>query len=125
LRYFKPSKILLAQLLKISLPLGFQHSLIFISTAALQRIINGFGTSIIGAFTATSRIELLVEMPFAGLASAIVTYTGQNIGAGRHDRVKQGMKVAALTAAVISVALLVLFWTAGNAIMRIFARMIL
>jgi putative MATE family efflux protein len=120
LRYLKPSKILLAQLLKISLPLGFQHSLIFISTAALQRIINGFGTSIIGAFTATSRIELLVEMPFAGIASAIVTYTGQNIGAGRHDRVKQGMRVAALTAAIISAALLVLFWTAGNAIMRIF-----
>jgi putative MATE family efflux protein len=83
LRHLKPSKILLTKLLKISLPLGFQHSLIFISTAALQRIINGFGTSIIGAFTATSRIELLVEMPFAGLASAIVTYTGQNIGAGR------------------------------------------
>jgi putative MATE family efflux protein len=120
LRYLKPSNILLVKLLKVILPLGFQHSLIFISTTALQRIINGFGAGIIGAFAATSRIELLVEMPFAGLGSAIVTYTGQNIGAGKHDRVKQGMKVAAGTAAIISVALLVLFWTAGNAIMRIF-----
>jgi Na+-driven multidrug efflux pump len=57
--------MLLVRLLNVVLPLGFQHSLIFISTAALQRIINGFGTSIIGAFAATSRIELLVEMPFA------------------------------------------------------------
>jgi putative MATE family efflux protein len=120
LGYLKPNKMLLGRLLKVSLPLGFQQSLIFISTAALQRIINGFGTSVIGAFAATSRIELLVEMPFAGLASAIVTYTGQNIGAGKHDRVKQGMKVAAGTAAILSVLLLVLFWTAGNAIMRIF-----
>jgi putative MATE family efflux protein len=120
LRYLKPRKTMLVRLLKVVLPLGFQHSLIFISTAALQRIINGFGTSIIGAFTATSRIEILVEMPFAGLGSAIVTYTGQNIGAGRHDRVKQGMRVAAGTAAIISVALLVLFWTAGSAIMGIF-----
>jgi putative MATE family efflux protein len=120
LHYLRPNKILLVRLLKIVLPLGFQHSLIFISTVALQRIINGFGTSIIGAFTATSRIEILVEMPFAGLGSAIVTYTGQNIGAGRHDRVKQGMRVAAGTAAIISVALLFFFWTAGNVIMRIF-----
>jgi putative MATE family efflux protein len=120
LHYLKPHKTLLVRLLKVSLPLGFQQSLIYVSTAALQRIINGFGTSVIGAFAATSRIELLVEMPFAGLGSAIVTYTGQNIGAGRHDRVKQGMAVVAKTAAVISIALLVLFWTAGNAIMRIF-----
>jgi putative MATE family efflux protein len=120
LRYLKPNKMLFTRLLKVVLPLGFQHSLIFISTAALQRIINGFGTSVIGAFTATSRIEILVEMPFAGLGAAIVTYTGQNIGAGNETRVKQGMKVAAGTAAVISAALFVLFWTAGNAIMRIF-----
>jgi putative MATE family efflux protein len=120
LRYLKPRKTLLAKLLKVSLPLGFQQSLIFISTAALQRIINGFGTGVIGAFAATSRIELLVEMPFAGLGSAIVTYTGQNIGAGRETRVKQGMAVVARTSALIAIALLILFWTAGNAIMRIF-----
>jgi Na+-driven multidrug efflux pump len=120
LSHLKPNKRLIVQVLKIALPSGFQYSLVFLSSSALQRVINGFGESVIGAFTATSRIEALIEQPFAGLGSAIVTYTGQNIGAGRFDRVKQGIRVAAKAVAVYSAVLLILFWTAGNAIMRIF-----
>jgi putative MATE family efflux protein len=120
LRYLKPDKRLVAQALKIGLPSGFQYSLVFLSSSVLQRIINGFGEAVIAAFTATSRIEMLVEQPFAGLGSAIVTYTSQNIGAGRFDRVKQGMSIAAKAAAVYSIALLAFFWTAGGVIMRIF-----
>ncbi|MDR1579740.1 MAG: MATE family efflux transporter, partial [Synergistaceae bacterium] len=119
-RYLKPQKRLISQILKIGLPSGFQYSLIFLSGSVLQRVINGFGESVIGAFTATSRIEILVEQPFAGLGSAIVTYTGQNIGAGKFDRVKQGMNVAVKAAAIYSVVLLAIFWIAGNAVMRIF-----
>jgi Na+-driven multidrug efflux pump len=116
----KPNKRLIAQTLKIALPSGFQYSLVFLSGSVLQRIINGFGESVIGAFTATSRIETLIEQPFAGLGSAIVTYTGQNIGAGKNDRVKQGVRVAAKAAAVYSILLFAFFWIAGNAVMRIF-----
>jgi putative MATE family efflux protein len=120
LSHLKPNKRLIVQVLKIALPSGFQYSLIFLSSSALQRVINSFGESVIGAFTATSRIEMLIEQPFAGLGSAIVIYTGQNIGAGRFDRVKQGIRVAAKAVAIYSVVLLALFWTAGNAAMRIF-----
>jgi putative MATE family efflux protein len=120
LRYLKPNGRLIAQVLKIALPSGFQYSLVFLSSGALQRVINSFGESVIGAFTATSRIEMLIEQPFAGLGSAIVTYTGQNIGAGRFDRVRQGIHVAAKAAAIYSAVLLVLLWTAGGAVMRIF-----
>jgi putative MATE family efflux protein len=120
LRRLKPNKRLIGQTLKIALPSGFQYSLVFLSDSALQRIINGFGESVIGAFTATSRIEMLIEQPFAGLGSAIVTYTGQNIGAGKYDRVKQGMRVAAKAAAIYSIVLFAIFWVAGNTVMRIF-----
>ena len=78
LRYLRPNKRLVAQILKIGIPSGFQYSLIFLSGSVLQWVINGFGASVIGAFTATSRIETLVEQPFAALGNALVTYTGQN-----------------------------------------------
>jgi putative MATE family efflux protein len=120
LRYLRPDKRLIAQVLRIALPSGFQYSLGFLSGSVLQRIINGFGESVIGAFTATSRIEMLAEQPFMGIAAAIATYTGQNIGAGKRERVKQGVRVAAKAAAVYSGVLLLLFWFAGGAVMRIF-----
>ena len=78
LRHLRPNKRLVAQILKIGIPSGFQYSLIFLSGSVLQLVINGFGASVIGAFTATSRIETLVEQPFAALGNALVTYTGQN-----------------------------------------------
>ncbi|MDR1137963.1 MAG: MATE family efflux transporter [Synergistaceae bacterium] len=120
LRYPKPDRRLIGQVLKIGIPSGFQYSLIFLSGSVLQWIINGFGANVIGAFTATSRIEMLIEQPFAGLANAFVTYTGQNIGAGRIERVKQGLWVAAWASALFSLVLLLVFWTAGDAIMGIF-----
>jgi putative MATE family efflux protein len=120
LRYLKPNKRLIGQILKIGIPSGFKYSLIFLSSSVLQWVINGFGASVIGAFTATSRIEMLIEQPFAGLANAFVTYTGQNIGAGRFERVKQGMWVETWASALFSLVLLLIFWTAGDVVMGIF-----
>ena len=76
-------KAIAQQILKTCLPMGLQYSLIYLSSSILQWVINGFGTSVIGAFTATSQIENLIQQPFTALGTAIATYTGQNIGAGR------------------------------------------
>jgi putative MATE family efflux protein len=122
LHYLKPNKHLIKQVFIIGIPSGCQYSLIFLSGSVLQRVINGFGESIIGAFTATSRIEMLVEQPFYSLGSAIVTYTGQNIGAGRLDRVRQGMRSAVWMSAFYSVFLLAVFWITGNAVMSVFVK---
>lgn len=76
------NKNLIAKTLQVGIPTGLQYALIYVSSIILQRIVNGFGESVIGAFTATTQIELLVQQIFAALGAAIVTYTGQNIGAG-------------------------------------------
>lgn len=74
----------------------------------------------IGAFTATTQIELLVQQIFAALGAAIVTYTGQNIGAGKQERVSLGVTAAMKISAVISGVLLVVFWLFSRQIMSIF-----
>lgn len=65
-------------------------------------------------------METLVQQVYAALGSAMVTYTGQNIGAGKPNRVKQGMHSAMLVSAMVSVLLLAVFWVGGRVIMGIF-----
>ena len=111
---------LIRKTVQVGVPTGFQYALIYVSSIVLQRIVNGFGESVIGAFTATTQIELLVQQIFSALGSAIVTYTGQNIGAGRHDRISSGVAAAMKISAVVSVVLLAVFWLFGKPIMSIF-----
>ena len=114
------NKNLIWKTLQVGVPTGLQYALIYVSSIILQRIVNGFGESVIGAFTATTQIELLVQQIFAALGAAIVTYTGQNMGAGKHDRISLGVVAAMKISAMVSVVLLVVFWLFGQPIMSIF-----
>lgn len=105
---------------RLGLPLAMQSSLIAISCVALQSVVNTFGSVVVAAFTATSRIEQLVQQPFNSLGMALSTFTGQNMGAGRQDRVKRALARSMLITAAFSILMLVLFYTFGNDIMRVF-----
>ncbi len=118
--YKKINRNLIGKTLRVGIPNGLQYALIYVSSIILQGIVNGFGESVIGAFTATTQIELLVQQIFSALGAAIVTYTGQNIGAGKHDRISGGVSAAMKISAVVSAVLLVVFWVFGRPIMSIF-----
>ena len=104
----------------VGISIGFQYSFIYLSASILQWIINGYGTSVIGAFTATSQIEILIQQPFTALGTAMATYTGQNIGAGKTERVGQGLVAALKICVGYSFLLLLLFWGFGRIVMNIF-----
>ena len=120
LKQSKFDRTIAKQILKICIPMGFQYSFIYLSSCILQWVINEFGTSVIGAFTATSQIENLIQQPFTALGTAMATYTGQNIGAGKTDRIKQGLLSALKICVVYSLLLLLVFWGFGRIIMNIF-----
>lgn len=115
-----PDKKLIIQTMKVGLPTGVQFSLMYVSTIVLQSVVNSFGENTIGAFTSVSQMELLVQQIYAGLGTSMVTYTGQNIGAGKIERVKLGMRSAVKISAVLSAILLAVFWIGGDLIMTIF-----
>ena len=119
-KYSKFDKNLFFKVVKMGIPAGFQYALVYTSSVILQRVVNGFGTNTIGAFTATTQIEMFVQQIYSAIGAAIVTFTGQNIGAGKVDRVKEGMKSSLEVSAVISVVLLIVFWLFGRNIMGIF-----
>ena len=92
---------------KLGLPLALQWSMIAISTTALQTAVNGFGTVVVASFTATNRIEQLIQQPFGSLGMALSTYAGQNYGAGRSDRIREGLRDGFMVMAAFSAVMLV------------------
>lgn len=105
---------------KLGIPLAAQNSLIAVSCVALQSVVNRFGSGIVAAFTATSRVEQLVQQPFSSLGMAMSAFAGQNIGAGKIDRVKTSVVKAFIMNAIFSAAMLIVMVTLGDNIMKIF-----
>ncbi len=86
----------LKECVRIGLPGGIQMMLFSVGTIALQRLVNSYGPTYMAAFGASSKIDSLAFMPVASFATASMTYTGQNFGAGRLDRVRSGFRSALL-----------------------------
>ncbi len=111
-----------AKCFQIGLPLAAQSILISISCVILQRVVNGFEEAVVSAFTATTRIEQLVQQPFNSLGSAVSTFTGQNMGAGKTDRVKTAFHKSIWIAAAISLSMLIACYAAGSFMIRCFVN---
>ena len=90
-------------LLSIGIPMGLQFSITAIGTIIVQGAVNAFGSVYIAGFSAAGKIQNIVSTVFATFGSAAATYVGQNRGAGRMDRVHQGVK---------SIQLMILVWSA-------------
>ena len=72
--------------------MGFMNSLIGAGTLCLQTQINSFGSEIIVSHTASRKLFSLLSMPFFVLSTALSNFSAQNMGAGRIDRIKEGLK---------------------------------
>ena len=118
----KAEKMIIAQCVRMGIPLAFQTSLIAISCVALQSVVNTFGSVVVAAFTATSRIEQLVQQPYNSLGMAVSTFTGQNIGAGKLDRVKQGLRKGMIIMAIFTFVMITLAQFGGEFIMKLFVN---
>lgn len=108
------------QSVRIGLPTGFQQTFVALGMMALIRIINNFDTVALAAYTAASRIEALAAMPAMNLASALSAFVGQNLGAGRIDRIKNGVWATQKMAWTISITVMILVIFLGDELMSLF-----
>lgn len=127
--YFKLSKQdlkinaeVIRRSVKIGIPLSLQFSLIAISTMALQRVVNTFGAVAVAAFTATSRIEQVIHQPYQTLSAALSTFTGQNFGAKKQERMTQGYHKAMNLMVVFTILMLIVMQIFGRQITAIFVN---
>ena len=108
------------QIVRLGVPMSIQFGLIAISGMALQRVVNSFGTTAVAAFTATNRIETLIHQPYMTLAASLATFSGQNYGAKRYDRVYAGYRSGILIMASLTVILMLAIQLFGRPIISLF-----
>ncbi|MDE7478534.1 MAG: MATE family efflux transporter [Lachnospiraceae bacterium] len=113
-------KDIMLRCFQLGLPIALQNALIAVSCIFLQKVVNGFGESVVAANTTLGRIEQIVQQPYTSLGAALTTYTGQNIGAGKIDRVKQGYKAGLWSVIVFSIIMLIPCHLFGGQIVGIF-----
>ena len=85
-------------LLLMGLPMGFQFSITAIGSMVMQSANNSLGSIYVSGFTAALKIKQFTMCPFDAFATSISVYCGQNLGAGKLKRIKQGIKEASLIA---------------------------
>ena len=103
-------------LLYIGMPMGLQFSITAIGSIMLQSANNALGTACVAAFTAGMRIKMLFICTFESLGIAMATFAGQNYGAGKPERIWQGVKSSAL--------MMMIYWVFTFVVLMLGARTI-
>lgn len=118
--HFRFNKHYAAQLVRLGMPSGLAQAVMSASSMVVQSLTNSFGAVFVACNTIVMRVDGFVMMPNFSFGNAMTTYTGQNIGARRLDRVEQGIKAGlklAVGTAVVLVAAILLF---GRQLMGLF-----
>lgn len=109
-----------ASLLKMGLPTAFQNGIIGVGGVVVQNVVNKFGVAFIAGFTATNKLYGLLELAATSFGFSIVTYTGQNLGAGKIDRIRKGVRISAIISIAISMVITLVMLLFGQGIVGSF-----
>ena len=111
---------ILKNMSKIALPSIFQQSFVYVSIFLVQIIVNTFGSSIIAGYTIASKIDSITMIPLASFGNAVGTFTAQNIGANKIDRVKEGLKSSLIIITLMSLIIFSVLFIFGQNIIELF-----
>lgn len=109
-----------AVLCNMGIPMGLQYSITAIGSVILQTAVNMLGSTAVASIAAASKIGLFFCCPFEAMGSTMATYAGQNVGAGKLDRISKGIKSTCIMGLVYSVAAFVLLTVFGTTIALLF-----
>ena len=100
---------MLGNMIKVAIPSMLQQSIVSVGMLLVQSVVNGFGSSVLAGYTAGMRIESICIVPMIATGNAVSTFTAQNLGADKPERVKKGylagMKIIAAFAVIICLLL--------------------
>ncbi|GAA0728605.1 MATE family efflux transporter [Clostridium malenominatum] len=108
IKTMKFDKEIFKKSLKIGLPSGVQQMLFSLGMMGLQGMVNSYGTDTVAAYTAASKIDSFSSMPIMNFGAAISAFVGQNLGANKPERVKNGYKATLLMSTVISLGVTII-----------------
>lgn len=115
-----PTPFIYFRLCAIGFPMGLQYAITAIGTVVIQTAVNAFGEATIAGVTAAQKLYSLISCPLEAIGATMATFAGQNIGAGKPDRVKKGLVAGTLSGWALSVVTFVLMYFFGNRLTLLF-----
>lgn len=103
---WRPRRYHIWKLCFIGIPMGLQYSITAIGTLVLQSSLNSFGAVAVAGVTAAQKIGNFITCPIEALGQTMAPYSGQNVGAGKLERVGKGVRAASLSGFAVSALLL-------------------
>lgn len=114
------SKQVVQRIMRLGAPMAFQNTTIGIGGLAVQSVVNGFGYIFLAGFTATNKLYGLLELAAINFGYSMATYAGQNLGAGKYDRIRRGVRTALKIGLGIAVSIGLLMFILGSRLIALF-----
>ena len=105
---FRFERELFREIMRIGLPSGLHMSLVALGSMVVMSKINSFGEEYTAAYNVGSKLDSMAFLPIQSLASAVVAYVGQNMGAKKMDRVRKGVRITLVSSVAWAICMLVL-----------------
>lgn len=117
---WKPDGKYMKRLCFMGIPMGLQYSVTAIGTLVLQAAINGLGAAVVAGVTAAQKINAFISCPVESLGQTMAPYTGQNMGAGKIDRIGKGLRDASLVGFAMSAVCFLIALLTGKQLCLLF-----
>ena len=122
MKYLRPKKEYVTKTMKLGIPSGASQGIIAIGMMIIQPLVNDFGPMVIATNVIVMRIDGLVMMPIFSFSNAMTIYAGQNMGAGKIDRISKGTKQGAILAVSVCAVLVAIILIFGRFIAEAFTH---
>ena len=120
LRQIRFHRRILMQIVRIGIPSGFQSSMYAISNVLIQSSINSFGTDVMAAYTAFSKLDAMCWMASGAFGTTVATFAGQFYGAQKLKQMKATVRYGLAMNAIFDLALSILMLTGGPYLLYLF-----
>lgn len=114
-------KAIFRKSISIGLPTGLQQTFVSLGMLAITRIVNDFGTNAIAAYSAAGRLDSIAGMPAMNFGAALSTFVGQNLGANKPERVRQGFRATLFMSGALAVLTSLMVIVFRVPLMRLFS----
>lgn len=111
---------MLTRMLRIAVPSMIQQSIVSMGMLFVQALVNSFGSTVVAGYTAATKIDSIAMMPMLNISNAVSSFTAQNIGGGRPERVRKGYRAALVMTAVIALVITGCLYLFGANFMSLF-----
>lgn len=120
--YMKPKKEYLSKIVQLGVPSGITQAIFSMAMLLVQSLVNGYGEQFIAANVIVMRVDGFAMLPNFSFGTAMTTYTGQNFGARKYDRIETGARQGTIMAVISAATITALILIFGRGLMSIFTN---